>query len=140
MTGLVAVTRIALGEMLRCVTLWIGDSLGPVERACLRSVLRQGHALTLYCYREPIGIPAGVDVADASAILPESAVLRDSTGSVALFSDWFRYELLQRGLGTWVDTDVYLVRALDTESPYLFGIKSPGILNNAVLRAPPEAC
>src|SRR6476659_583016 len=105
MTGLVAPARIATARMLRCVTLWIGDSLGPIERACLRSVLGHGHALTLYCYKEPIGIPAGVDLADASAILPESAVLRDSTGSVALFSDWFRYELLQRGLGTWVDTD-----------------------------------
>ena len=125
--------------MLRCVTLWIGDSLGPVERACLRSIVRQGHALTLYCYQEPIGIPAGIDLADASAILPESAILRDSTGSIALFSDWFRYELLLRRLGTWVDTDVYLVGALDAESPYLFGIESPGILNNAVLRLPSDS-
>ena len=139
MTGLLAPTRIATPEMLRCVTLWIGDSLGPVERACLRSILRQGHALTLYCYQEPIGIPAGVDLADASAIIPESAILRDSTGSVALFSDWFRYELLHRRLGTWVDADVYLVGALDAESPYLFGIESPGILNNAVLRAPSDS-
>jgi hypothetical protein len=78
-------------------------------------------------------------LADASAIVPERAVLRDRTGSVAPFSDWFRYELLRRGLGTWVDTDVYLVATLDTQSPYLFGIESPGILNNAVLRAPPHS-
>ena len=84
-------------------------------------------------------MPAGVNLADASAILPESAVLRDSRGTVALFSDWFRYELLQRGLGTWVDTDVYLVGALDAQSPYLFGIEAPGVLNNAVFRAPPDS-
>src|SRR5690349_7920416 len=36
-----------------CVTLWIGESLGAVERACLRSVLRQGHSLALYCYDRP---------------------------------------------------------------------------------------
>lgn len=122
--------------MLQCVTLWIGDRLGPVERACLRSVLRQGHALSLYCYGEPIGIPEGVDVRDASEILPESAVIRHSRGSVAPFSDWFRYELLKRGLGTWIDTDMYLLQPLDVRADYLFGEERPGVINNAVLRLP----
>lgn len=125
--------------MLHCLTLWIGDRLGPVERACLRSVLRQGHALTLYCYGEPIGIPDGVDVRDASEILPESAVIRHRNGSVAPFSDWFRYELLKRSLGTWIDTDMYLLQPLDGEAEYLFGEERPGVINNAVLRLPPSS-
>ncbi len=104
-----------------CVTLWIGDSLGPVERACLRSVMRQRHTLALYCYREPRGVPNGVEVRDASEVLPEAAILRHERGSVALFSDWFRYELQRRALGTWVDTDNYLLARLDMERPYLFG-------------------
>ena len=102
-----------------CVTLWIGDSLGPVERACLRSVMGQRHTLALYCYREPNGVPDGVEVRDASDILPEAAILRHERGSVALFSDWFRYELQRRALGTWVDTDNYLLAPLDMERPYL---------------------
>jgi hypothetical protein len=125
--------------MLQCLTLWIGDSLGPVERACLGSVLRQGHRLALYCYREPIGIPDGVEICDASRILPESAVLRHRGGSVAPFSDWFRYELLKRGLGTWIDTDMYLLRPLDERAEHLFGEQRPGVLNNAVLRLPPSS-
>jgi hypothetical protein len=125
--------------MLQCLTLWIGDSLGPVERACLGSVLRQGHRLALYCYREPIGIPDGVEICDASEILPELAIIRHRRGSVAPFSDWFRYELLKRGLGTWVDTDMYLLRPLDEEAEYLFGEQRPGFLNNAVLRLPPSS-
>ena len=48
-----------------CVSLWIGESLGAVERACLRSVLRQGHRLTLYCYGAVAGVPEGVIVKDA---------------------------------------------------------------------------
>ena len=92
--------------MLHCVTLWIGEGFGAVERACLRSVLRQGHRLTLYCYSEPIGIPDDVELQDASAVLPESSIVRHRGGSVAPFSDWFRYELLKRGLGTWIDTDM----------------------------------
>ena len=125
--------------MLQCVTLWIGDSLGPVERACLRSVVRQSHGLTLYCYAEPIGIPDGVEVADASGILPESEVVRHRHGSVAPFSDWFRYELLKRGLGTWIDADMYLLRPLDEERSHLFGEERPGLLNNAVLRLPADS-
>jgi hypothetical protein len=122
--------------MLRCVTLWIGDGLGAVERACLRSVLRQGHRLTLYCYREPIGIPEGVEIQDASAILPETSIVRHREGSVAPFSDWFRYELLKRGLGIWIDTDMYLLRPLDGQAEHLFGEERPGVINNAVLRLP----
>ena len=125
--------------MLQCVSLWIGDGFGAVERACLRSVVRQGHRLTLYCYDEPIGIPDGVDLADAAEILPASALVRHRTGSVAPFSDWFRYELLKRGKGTWVDTDMYLIRPLDEEAPYLFGEERDGVINNAVLRLPADS-
>jgi hypothetical protein len=102
----------------------------------LRSVVRQGHRLTLYCYREPIGIPDEITLADASVILPESAVVRHRRGSVAPFSDWFRYELLKRGLGTWIDTDMYLLRPLDEQREHLFGEERLGVINNAVLRLP----
>lgn len=122
-----------------CVTLWIGGPLGPVERACLRSILRQGNGLALYCYEEPCGVPDGVEVRDASAVLPREAVFRHRSGSVALFSDWFRYELQRRGLGTWVDTDVYLLAPIDTQPDHLFGEQQPGLINNAVLRIPPDS-
>ena len=107
--------------MTDCVTLWIGDSFGAVERACLRSVLRQGHSLALYCYDRVHGVPDGVEVRDASEVLPRRAIVRHRSGSVALFSDWFRYELQRRGLGTWIDVDNYLVAPLDMTKPYLFG-------------------
>ena len=122
--------------MLHCVTLWVGESLGAVERACVRSVLRQGHRLSLYCYSEPIGIPEGVELQDASSILPAGSIIRHRRGSVAPFSDWFRYELLKRGLGTWIDTDMYLIRPLDEEQEHLFGEEKSGVINNAVLRLP----
>jgi len=119
-----------------CVTLWIGDRMGAVERACLQSVMRQGHGVALYCYRTPDGIPASVELRDAEEILPESKVFTGRNGSFAAFSDWFRYELLERGLGTWVDTDMYLLRPLEMRTPNLFGEESPGIINNAILRLP----
>ena len=122
-----------------CVTLWIGRSLGPIERACLASALRHGHQVALYCYRAPDGIPRGVEVRDAAKILPESAIIRHRTGSPSLFSNWFRYELLRRGLGTWIDCDIYFVKPLEDTSPLLFGNQDEGVIGTGVLRLPPES-
>lgn len=123
----------------RCATLWIGPELGAVERACLKSVLRQGHALTLYSYGRPVGVPDGVDVGDASDILPEHNIIRHRSGSPSLFSNWFRYELQRRELGTWIDCDVYLLSPLDGDSSYLFGEEEAGRINTGILRLPPDS-
>lgn len=125
--------------MPQCVTLWVGPRLGPVERACLRSVINQGHPLALYCYSVPDGVPSGVELRDAAKILPADAIIRHQSGSVALFANWFRYELQRLGAGTWVDCDVYLLAPLDGRSPYLFGEEAPGRINNGVLRLPSES-
>lgn len=122
-----------------CVTLWIGAELGPFEQASLLSALRVGHSVALYCYREPRGVPAGVALRDAAEILPESAVLRHRTGSPALFANLFRYELMRRGLGTWIDCDAYMLRPLPEDSPYLMGWQEPGVINNGVLRLPSDS-
>jgi hypothetical protein len=122
-----------------CVTLWIGDRLGPVERACLLSVLRQGHSLALYCYRIPAGVPQGVEVRDASEVLPKDRIFTHWTGSVGVFADWFRYELQRRGLGTWLDTDNYLIAPIDLQRPYLFGEYEPGKIANGVVRLPADS-
>jgi hypothetical protein len=56
-----------------------------------------------------------------------------------LFSNWFRYELQRRQLGTWVDCDIYLLSPLDSAAACLFGEEAPGTINNAVLRLPPDS-
>jgi hypothetical protein len=122
-----------------CVTLWIGDALGPLERACLMSALRQGHPVALYCYRRPRGVPDGVELREAEGVLPERSILRHRSGSPALFANWFRYELLRRGLGTWIDCDAYMLKPLPAETAYLMGWQEPGVINNGVLRLPPDS-
>ena len=121
-----------------CVTLWIGDSLGRVERACLRSIARH-HRVAVYCYGETRGVPDEVEVRDANQVIPANEIFFQRNGSVAAFSDRFRYELLRANAGTWVDTDIYLLRPLDMEASYLFGQQEPGLINNAVLRIPAES-
>jgi hypothetical protein len=122
-----------------CATLWIGPALGAVERACLRSIVRWGHSLTLYCYREPAGVPEGAELRDAAEILPEDQIIHHWSGSVSLFSNHFRYELQRRGLGTWLDCDAYLLRPLESEHPYLLAEFEPGWVSPGVLRLPPES-
>jgi hypothetical protein len=122
-----------------CLSLWIGEGLGPVERACMRSIARHGHKMVLYCYREFVGVPEEVEVRDASQILPYETITAPWCNRPDLYSDWFRYELLRRGLGTWVDTDVYLLAPLDVQSPYLFGTQAPDFYNTAVFRAPADS-
>jgi hypothetical protein len=126
---------------------WMGPELGLLERACIRSVLRQGHALTLWCYDPPAAVPEGVTIADASAVFPESAVIRHRGGSVALFANRFRYELMRRGAGIWLDCDVYLLKPIESGDTLLVreplpaaarrGAREP--INGSLLRLPPDS-
>lgn len=121
------------------MTLWIGPSLGPLERACLGSVVRAGHRLTLFCYDRPARVPEGVDIADAREILPADRIIRYRSGSHSLFSNHFRYQLQRQSRGTWVDCDVYLLKPLDGDRPYLIGEEAPGMLNGGILRIPADS-
>lgn len=123
----------------RFVTLWIGERMGPIERACLRSMLRQGHPVSLYRYAPVEGVPEGVEHRDAAEILPQDHILRHHSGSVALFSNWFRYELLRREAGIWVDTDVYMLGPLAETPDCLFGWEDETRIASGVLRLPPDS-
>ena len=65
--------------------------------------------------------------------------MRHHTGSVALFSDRFRYDLLRGGCGVWVDTDCYFLAPLPDDRPHLFGRFDEGIIDSAVLRLPADS-
>jgi hypothetical protein len=120
--------------LLNC--LWIGPRLTVLERACIRSAQRVGHEVRLWCYDEPEGVPEGVTLADASEILPRDAITRHKSGSVALFANWFRYELQRRGEGIWVDADHYFLKAIALPGPYLLALEAPQMINNGILRLP----
>lgn len=121
------------------IGLWIGDRLGRIERACLRSALRQGHAVALYCYGPVDGVPEEVELRDAAEIVPATRIIRHRSGSVSLFSNLFRYESQRRALGTWVDCDAYFLRPLDHQGPYLFGFEAQNMIATGVLRMPSES-
>jgi len=118
--------------------IWIGPQLGPINTACLRSFRRHGHRVVLHCYERPSDTPEGVQLADASTLLPQSRIIRHrETGSLALFSDILRYEIIGKGLGIYVDCDVFCLRPIE-DADYIFGWESDTFFASGVLKLPPD--
>ncbi len=118
---------------------WLGQKLGPVHAACVRSFLRHGHEVVLHCYDAPLDMPAGVTTFDANRLMPEGEIIRHrASGSLALGSNRYRYRLLREGFGLYVDCDVFCVRPFDFDG-YVFGYEYNHKFNSAVLDLPPES-
>ena len=126
--------------------LWIGGSLTWLEQVCLKSFADQGHPTILYTYGEVKGVPEGVEVRDGRDVLDTSNfVTHARSGSVALFSDLFRFHMIAKEPEIiYVDTDVYSVRPIPAGEDYIFGYetwneqKQRGQVNGAILRMPPD--
>jgi len=118
-------------------SLWIGPRMTWLEQLCLASWIAHGHRAVVWAYQPIEGLPRGVEVRNAREFLPEEAiVLHRFSGSVAMFSNRFRYHLLQRYPVTWMDTDMLLLRPLAIDAPYLFGRETADSICSAVLRLP----
>ena len=117
-----------------------------LERLSIQSFLAHGHPYRLYTYDDVHGVPEGVEVCDASSVVPRSRIFVYQTdgvgkGSLSGFSNLFRYTLLAEHGGWWVDTDVVCLRPFDFESPTVIATSYEGkwgeSANNCVMKAPP---
>lgn len=92
-------------------SLWVGDALPAAQIACIRSFLRVGHPFELFVYNHVQGVPEGVTLRDADEIMPRHRVFTygpasgGAAGGLGGFSNLFRYAMLLRLGGCWVDTD-----------------------------------
>lgn len=109
--------------------LWIGDMLSPLELLTIHSFLDKGHEFKLWLYDElKTPLPKGVLIGDANDIIPREKIFRyknksqfgHGKGSVAGFSDIFRYKLLHDHGGWWVDMDITCLKKFDFDKPYFF--------------------
>ncbi|MFG1351225.1 hypothetical protein [Xanthobacter autotrophicus] len=117
----------------------MGDRLGPIHAACIRSFVRHGHDVVLHSYGRPVDTPDGVTLFDAAALMTQQELIRHRpTGSPALGANRYRYRLLKAGMGIYVDCDVFCLQPFPDE-PYLFGLEQNGQVNNAVLAMPPDS-
>ncbi|MCA4790176.1 MULTISPECIES: glycosyltransferase [Acinetobacter] len=121
--------------------LWIGNKLGAISRSCLQSFIMRGHEVHLHTYAEIDDIPEGVKRVDANLIVPSDKIIKhNKTGSYALFSDIFRYELMRKVDGIYVDCDVYCLKPLSVPNHgYVLGFEDDNCINGAVLKIPADS-
>lgn len=103
---------------------------------CIRSFMLHGHEFHLYAYGPLGNIPKGTVVKDANGVLPESMIYRSRDGGLSSFADFFRWTLLHKFGGLWVDMDVICLRPFDFPDDVVFGWESTERINIAVLKFP----
>lgn len=130
-----------LMELPTIHALWIGQTLGKISSSCLQSFVMRGHKVLLHTYGTVSDVPDGVQCVDANKIIPAEKIFKhNQTGSYALFSDVFRYELLTKVSGIYVDCDVYCLKPIVIpDSSYLLGYESDNKINGAVLALPQDS-
>lgn len=123
---------------------WHGGALSPYEVLCLTSFVHHGHATELYSYDSGLTVPPGVVLRDAAEVLPSSRIYFYANGlgagSIAGFTNLFRYTLLARSPGWWVDCDVICLRPDLPEAPVFCAWEGPdhALVGNAILKLPPD--
>lgn len=121
-------------------SLWVGAELSYVERLSIQSALSNGHRFKLHSYSpdELRGVPQGVELCDASNVMPREQLISYAgiENGVALGANLWRYHMLAQGLGAWCDLDLVLLKPLEPLGGYILGWEYEGWINNAVLYAP----
>lgn len=129
-------------------SLWIGSSLSPLELLTLHSFTHFGHHFYLWTYNEILTqLPQNVFIKNAEEIIPKSNVFKykhsnqygHGKGSYAGFSDLFRYALLYKYGGWWVDMDVTCIRELSFKEPYIFRSHHELNIVGNLIKCPPKS-
>lgn len=112
---------------------WHGSSIDEIGNICIKSFLKHGFEFHLWTYDKNIKVPKGCVVRDASEILDSSLIFKHSNGSYAPFSDWFRFTLLYKHGGTWVDMDMVCLNEFEIPTNSICeqqeGMFAMGIIN-----------
>jgi len=122
---------------------WHGSSLSPYQLVGPRSFVDRGHRVELFTYDPEIAVPGWIVRRDAREIWPASRVMsyqRDlGLGSFALHANLFRYALLHKLGGWWVDLDAVLLRPELPQSEIFFALEreDPLRVTFSVLKFPP---
>lgn len=120
-------------------TFWHGEAIGPYQLMCLKSFAASGHRVEVFSYNRDLNAPGWISVEDAAEILPRELVLRPlgEEGAFALHANLFRYALLQKMGGWWIDPDVLLLKAdLPAGDVFFAGLDVFGRVPTGVLKIP----
>jgi len=132
-------------------TFWHGPELGILERACLVSMMEQGHEVTLFSHDSVRNVPEGVRQYNARDIsgnlleqfsLPVKHIRHEHIrrGHISripmMFSDIFRYRMILETDLIWADLDAFLLKPLRSESGYIFAHMTKEVIGCGVLGLP----
>lgn len=125
-------------------SLWIGPELSKLEQLCLKSFIDHGHEFHLYTYEEVGNVPDGVIIKDGNEILDKSEIFRYKNGSVSAFSNLFRFTLLHKKGGYWVDTDIICVRPFKFDEEIVIICEpsenySQNLITSCFIKLPPQS-
>ena len=101
-------------------SLWVGSRLSSMETLCINSYLANGHDFHLYTYDNILNVPEGANVKDANEIIPAKEIYVDCFGGYVNLSNQFRYALLYKTGGWWVDTDTVCLKPFDFDEDFVF--------------------
>jgi hypothetical protein len=122
---------------MQVATFWAGGPLPALDRACLASFARNGHAVTLYSFDTLRNLPEGVVLADAGAIVAaetRDAFIFEGRPNLSHFSDYFRYRLFAATGAAWIDTDLLMLRKIAERPGNLFAKETPNSICGAIMR------
>jgi hypothetical protein len=127
--------------MKTIATTWFSEVIPPLHALCLASWMYHGYEAVVYSYRDKIeGLPSGTTLRDGQEILSQEhmdAFMQGRKG-FAHFSDIFRMELLNRGLGVWCDADYLMLQPLPICDEIMIGRERNNWPCNAVMWMPPN--
>lgn len=123
---------------------WVGPRLGPMEVLCIHSYLENGHDFHLYTYEEVQNVPKGTIIKDANKIIRRNEIYVDAFGGYVNLSNQFRYTLLYKIGGWWVDMDTVCLKPFDFEEEYIFSSETSDpykryLVNTTYIKSQPGA-
>jgi len=120
-------------------TFWHGETIGTYQLMCLKSFAASGHRVEVFSYNRDLNVPDWISVEDAAEVLPRELVLRPlgEAGAFAIHANLFRYALLHKLGGWWIDPDVLLLKPdLPTGSVFFAALDVFGHVPTGVLKFP----
>jgi hypothetical protein len=120
-------------------TFWYGGPIGPCQLMALKSFADRGHAVEVFTFDSGADLPRWLRHRDAGEIVPAGQMVRyvPEADRFAIHASLFRYALLHRLGGWWIDPDVVL---LATDLPdcgaFVAGPNEFGLLSTAAMKLP----
>ena len=98
--------------------LWVGSRLSRMEYYSIKSFLKVGYEVHLWCYEEIENVPQGTIIKDANLVLNVEDIFLLKK-SFLPFSDIWRYKFLYEFGGIWFDLDMLCLKQFDTNDEYI---------------------